>query len=377
MKLEANTSLSVRFAVAITSAACAVVACALPAAAGGAEQSRAKKRQSAPAPLYWGAQIGPQMTGEAAPWDMRAVHQFARLARKRPSLISFSAPFADCRRGPCSFYSFPTTPLNNVRAYGAIPIFNWSYEGQRGRVDDPQFRLSRLISGAYDGYIRRFAQSARDWGHPFFLRFNWEMNGFWFPWSPGVNRNSPRQFTRAWRHVHGIFSAAGATNVSWVWCPNVDFTRKLVPLERLYPGHAFVDWTCLDGFNWGDTPNSGGWMSFDRIYRSTYRRVVRIAPRKPMLIGEVASDNRGGSKATWIRNMLRIVPARYRKIRGLVWYDQPDQGMNWTLERDRKARKAFARGIRRKVYRPNVFSELPPGRILPPGRHLAQGSRLG
>ena len=79
-----------------------------------------------------------------------------------------------------------------------------------------------MIAGRYDEYIREFAEEARAWGHPFFLRFNWEMNGDWFPWSEGVNGNPSGEYVAAWRHVHDIFAAVGATNVTWVWCPFVD-----------------------------------------------------------------------------------------------------------------------------------------------------------
>jgi beta-mannanase len=226
--------------------------------------------------------------------------------------------------------------------------------------------LARIIRGKYDGYIRGFAEAAREWGHPFFLRFNWEMNGFWFPWSESVNGNRRGQFATAWRHVHDIFSSVGATNASWVWCPNVDFTRKLTPLRGLYPGDAYVDWTCIDGFNWGKTPNSGGWMSFKQVYGSTYHRILRIAPSKPMLIGEIASDDRGGSKPDWIRNALRVVPSRFRKIRGLIWYDVLDQGMHWTIDHSPRSARAFAKQIRRPVFRPNVYGGLTAGPIPPP-----------
>ena len=69
--------------------------------------------------------------------------------------------------------------------------------------------MRHVIDGTYDGYIRYFAQKAKEWGHPFFLRFNWEMNGFWFPWSEGVNGNKSGEFVAAWRHVHDIFTAEG------------------------------------------------------------------------------------------------------------------------------------------------------------------------
>ena len=84
-----------------------------------------------------------------------------------------------------------------------------------------------MIAGTYDAYIREFAEGARDWGHPFFLRFNWEMNGDWFPWAERVNGNQPGEYVAAWRHVHDIFTAVGATNATWVWCPYADSKPRL------------------------------------------------------------------------------------------------------------------------------------------------------
>lgn len=323
----------------------------------GATAAKGHRKPARPlAPLYWGAQIGDQLTGEAAPWDMQALHQFERLARKPLSLVSFSSPFAECRAKECAFINFPFTPLENARSYGAIPVFSWSSSATPEASHQRYFRLANIINGRLDSYIRQFAENAREWGHPFFLRFNWEMNGFWFPWSEGVNGNKRGQFVAAWRHVHDIFTAVGATNATWVWCPNVDFTRKLIPLHRVYPGAAYVDWTCLDGFNWGKRQDSAGWQNFNQVFHETYKRVLRIAPRKPLLIGEVASNERGGSKPAWIRHLLQIVPAKYRKIRGLIWFDVKDRNTHWPLESSAKAARAFARGIQRTVYRPNEFS---------------------
>ncbi len=336
------------------------LACAALFAAAASSKGRPAR------PLYWGAVIGSQLTGEAAPWDMRAVFKFERLARKRLSLLAFSSPFADCSVPGCAFFPFPTAVMEGIRKHGTIPLLTWASQSVPSSLNEPDFRLSRIAHGAFDSYIREFAEAAREWGHPFFLRLNPEMNGFWFPWSEGVNGNRPGQFVAAWRHIHDIFTSVGATKVTWVWCPNIDFNRDLTPLRRLYPGNAYVDWTCLDGFNWGRTPSSAGWMTFKQIFDSTYRRIVRIAPHKPMVIGEVASDNRGGSKAAWIHNMLHIVPSRYRGVRGLIWYDQNDQGMHWPIESSRAATQAFAQGISRKVYRPNLYANLPDGPIQPP-----------
>jgi hypothetical protein len=319
-------------------------------------------------PLYWGAQIGSQMTGEQAPWDMRPVHRFERIAGKGLSLVEFSAPFAECTSS-CIFGRFPSTPLENVRRYGAIPVFSWNSTASPPSLSQPSFRLSSLIEGRYDSYIREFAAEAKAWGHPFFLRFDWEMNGFWFPWSEGVNGNRPGQFVAAWRHVHDIFTSVGATNVTWVWCPNVDLSGELTQLRSLYPGNAYVDWTGLDGFNWGKRAGSPGWQSFNRVFHSSYDRIAnKIAPGKPMLLAETASSDRGGSKPAWIRNMLYTVRHGYRKVRGLIWYDVDDRHTHWPIETSAGASRAFRSGIRSSGFRPNVYRELGGGPIGPPSR---------
>ncbi|HET8815124.1 MAG TPA: glycosyl hydrolase [Solirubrobacterales bacterium] len=333
----------------------------LPTAAG------AKKRPHAS--LYWGAQIGDQMTGEAAPWDMAPVHRFERIAGKGLSLVEFSSPFAECGGGSCTFTKFPSTPLENVRRYGAIPVFSWNSTASPPSVDQPAFSLGTLLSGAHDGYIRDFATKAKAWGHPFFLRFNWEMNGFWFPWSEGVNGNTPGQFVAAWRHVHDIFTQVGAHNVTWVWCPNVDLFNSLTPLGRLYPGDAYVDWTALDGFNWGKRRGSPGWQSFNQVFHRTYRRIVRkVARGKPLMLAEVASTDRGGSKPAWIKDMLMKVRHKYRKIRAVIWYDVDDRGTNWPIERRKQDGRAFRRGIRPGAFKANVFGGITQSPIPPPPR---------
>lgn len=334
--------------------------------ASAAPAAAKQGKRPPPQPLYWGAQVGEQLTGEAAPWDINALYAFETLARKPVAISSFNQPFAECSGSDCKFINFPLTPLNNVRDHGSIPLFSWSSSATPETAPQGPYRLGAIIDGSFDPFIRRFAEAAREWGHPFFLRFDWEMNGFWFPWSEGVNGNRPGQFVAAWRHVHDVFAQVGAENATWVWCPNVDFTRKLTPLHRVYPGHDYVDWTCLDGFNWGKRADSAGWQNFNQVFHETYKRVMRIAPDKPLILGEVASNERGGSKASWIKHMLRIVPAKYRRIRGLVWFDVRDRDTHWPIESSKKATNAFAKQIRRSVFRPNEYGEIEQSPIPPP-----------
>jgi hypothetical protein len=322
----------------------------------------------APVSLYWGASIGDQLSGDQPPWDMGALSQFEGMAGKGLSLVHFMAPFAQCSSSSCSYYKFPVKEMEGIRQHGSIPFFSWSSQSIPSSLDEPNFQLSDVIAGAHDAYIREWATAAKEWGKPFFLRFNWEMNGNWFPWSEGVNGNQPGEYVAAWRHVHDIFTAVGATNATWVWCPNVDPGGKMQDLAPVYPGDAYVDWTSLDGYNWGTNPaNPDRWRSFDELYDSTYHEVVdTIAPSKPMVIGEVGSTEYGGSKAEWIQEMLAELPVKYPQIRGLLWFEKFDDGMDWPIETSASATSAFAAGIQSPSYLANAFGGLGAGPIPPP-----------
>jgi hypothetical protein len=317
-------------------------------------------------PIYWGATIGSHLTGGQAPWDMNAVTKFEEGARKKASMVQFFQPFANCNP-TCSFYKFPITPLENIRQHGSVPVLSWSSQSIPSTKVEPDFQLSDVISGRYDSYIREFATAAKGWNHPFFLRFNWEMNGNWFPWHEGVNGNQAGESVKAWRHVHDIFTAVGAANASWVWCPNVEYSGS-TSLASLYPGDSYVDWTCLDGYNWGSNPaKPDRWKSFDTVYKPTYQKIVEtIAPGKPMMIGEVASSEYGGSKAAWVKDMLAKIPTDYKKIRALLWFDKFDSSMDWPVETSSSATAALAEGLQNPAYLGNTFSSLSASKILPP-----------
>jgi len=316
---------------------------------------------ASPHSRYWGAWIGSQLTGREAPWQMAAARRFEARVGHGLSLLEFSAPFAECGDGRCSFYTFPTHEMTKIRRHGAIPLFGWNSGSSGGNPEN--FGLDELLAGRYDSHIRAFARDARDWGHPFFLRFDWEMNGSWFPWGTGVAGGTPAEFRAAWRHVHRIFDRFGADNATWVWCPFASDE----PLGPFYPGDRFVDWTCLDAYNWG--PESAlqlPWRSFRELFGPAYHQVAeRVAPDKPMLIAEVASTGSPEEKAAWIDDMFASLRQGFGRIRGLVWFDKVDNGVEWPLEGSPLATEAFGRGLERG-YRESVFSRLRRSPIPPP-----------
>jgi hypothetical protein len=334
---------------------------------------RACNRKPAPTgpagPIFWGAWIGDQLTGDEAPWDMGAVAKFEQMAGKPASVINFSSPFADCSRTPCDYYEFPEGPMELIRSHGSVPMFSWASQSTPAKLSQPDFQLSDVLEGHHDAYIREWAEGARDWGHPFFLRFNWEMNGNWFAWHEGVNGNQPGEAVAVWRHVHNIFTEVGADNVTWVWCPNIDPAGKMRDLASLYPGDEYVDWTGLDGYNWGTNPaRPDKWRSFDELYRETYDEITTtIAPGKPLIISEIGSTEHGGSKAEWIADTIQSVTTEYPQVRGFLWFEKYDDGMDWPIETSSASAEAFAAGIQHPAFATNSFGSLPGDAIAPLG----------
>jgi Glycosyl hydrolase family 26 len=318
-----------------------------------------------PLPAYWGAWIGPQFTGAPAPQDMDAVTEFEKLSGKSLSLLETFSAWADCSGSSCQpNQRFPETAFEAMRGYGAIPLYSWASAGN-GDLSQPEFQLADILAGNFDPYIRQWASEAKAWGYPFFLRFDWEMNGTWFPWSEGVNGNNPGEFVATWRHVHDIFTEVGAINATWVWCPYVNPNGNLQSPATLYPGDGYVDWTCLDGYNRGTTASpTAQYRSFDFLFRPDYREITEVvAPTKPMLLAEVASSENGGSKSEWISDMFAQLPTEYPEVRGLMWFDYYDQGNDWPIETSPSATEAFATGVSDPRYLPNAFGGLPPGLV--------------
>jgi mannan endo-1,4-beta-mannosidase len=312
--------------------------------------------------IYWGAYIDGAPYGyDNPPWDMRAVSTFEAHAGKTISILHFGLSWYVGG----SAQPFLATPFETVRQHGSIPMVDWN-STSGGGVSQPNFSLSRIIDGTYDSYITAWAAGARAWGHPFFLRFDHEMNGRWFPWNEGQNGNTTGQYVQAWRHIHNIFTSIGASNVSWVWCPNAEYPGSL-PLEGLYPGDSYVDWTCMDAYNFGTNPlKSDVWRSFAQAAGPTYTHLAALAPSKPMMVGETASSEYGGAKPAWISAALASLPSLFPKIKAFVWFNWSAGGEDWPIESSASAAAAFAAGISSDYFAPATFGSLGQSPIPPP-----------
>jgi hypothetical protein len=261
-----------------------------------------------------------QTTGYSGPDAQRkAVAAFERAIGRRLAIDSLYVPWT----GP-----MPSTTARWDLARGTIPMITWAMA-----------RASRIAAGADDRTIRAEALQLKALRAPVLLRWFAEMN---------LARNvayavSPATFVAAWRRIHAIFARAGATNVRWIWCPN-DSGFSQGTAQAYYPGSAYVNWICADGFNWAPEIAGASWASFWQIFSSFYR--WGRSTGKPMLIGEFGTlEGTPGAKAAWFAQADRTLRRQFPAIRAVVYFesDHLDFGryFDWSVTSSRSALTAF------------------------------------
>jgi Glycosyl hydrolase family 26 len=259
-------------------------------------------------PISLGAYIA------GAPQDAAKIDEFTRMVGAPPALVMWYQDWAHD-----DIKEFNPAFMNAVTERGATPVVTWEPWDYTGSPSQPAYALRTIIAGNYDGYIRQWARDAHRWGRRMYLRFAHEMNGNWYPWSRGVNGNTSAEYIAAWQHVVRIFREEGATNVQWIWSPNIAYNSD-TQFTDLYPGDDYVDWVALDGYN-GGTKIAHRWLSLVQVFTPSYE-ILASMTNKPMMIAETASAEEGGNKADWIRQGFEELPLKLPRIRAVIWFDE-------------------------------------------------------
>lgn len=308
--------------------------------------------------VYWGAWMdgevalleGKTKRGDA-PWDTKTWEIFEQHSEKKVSIVHFGQP------APWN-QSFEPKPLEGTVEESAIPMMDMDSDG---------VSLSVLNSGSEDGEFKKWAEKVKEYGKPFFFRWQWEMNLTSTQLGSEVSKN-PKAYVEVWQRFHNIADSVGATNITWVWCPNVVFTGS-TPLKSVYPGNKYVDWTCMDGYNHGTkTAESGGWKSFNNVFSETYSELTSKefeGSSKPIMIGETASTEAGGSKPEWIAEGLgTYLPNNFPGIKAILWFNwnitEKGTEWDWPIESSAASTASFANAISSPYYAENTFKELEP-----------------
>lgn len=227
----------------------------------------------------------------------------------------------------------PRALLDGIADRGAVPLLYWQM--------DTDVTYAQIAAGQYDDYLHRWAADARAFGRPVLVRYAFEMNGTWMPWSVGRPGNSPAEFLAAWRRIVGTVRGDGATNVRFIWNPSFPGPRNGTPIADIWPGDAWVDYVGIDAYNWARS----GWKSMVDLYAPAMK-AIRALTWKRVIICETASSPDGGDKAAWIRDGYREVYRRWPGIIAIVYFDIDMRSVgheDWRLESPTGARAEYRR----------------------------------
>jgi hypothetical protein len=163
---------------------------------------------------------------------------------------------------------FKTSFADDARAAEEIPLI----QIEPGRVS-----LAAIARGAYDSYLRSYADAAAGYQGAVIIGFGQEMNERRYPW--GDRETSPAVFVRAWRRIVDVFRSQHADNVIWLWTIGKS-SATAGPLRAWWPGTRYVTWVGIDGYY--EVPGRARLSAF----AGTIARVRRITGDPVLLFGD-------------------------------------------------------------------------------------------
>lgn len=229
-----------------------------------------------------------------------------------------------------------SSAVRAARSVRAIPLITWEpwapppIGTQNQGTAQPRFSNRSIAAGRHDRYIRRFAKSLARYGRTVHLRIAHEFPGQWYPWSI-----DPESYRRSWRRIHLIFRRSGASNVRFVWSPQL-YVKQMGDRSRPYwPGSRYVDLV------------STSFVYFGRASQGPHAPMIAGLAQlrefgKPAIISEANVEY--SVRHEVMRDLATFVNAN-SWIRGIVWSQSVSRGqhewaktrMEWPLEGDSEA----------------------------------------
>lgn len=205
----------------------------------------------------------------------------------------------------------------NVVAFVKLYTGDWKPGGPFLKADD-------ILAGKEDAYFRRLAQVSKEFGKPYLLSINHEMNGDWFFFSEGYKQGptdwTPTKYIEVWRRIHRLFREEGADKVAFAWCPGANGRAKGKYDSRnayklYYPGDEFVDWV--------------GASFYNDVNPYALDNLAATYPNKPIVLAEWGSEPHRGQwyvpkpypgDAEWMKTSLDFVLNRYPNMKAITYF---------------------------------------------------------
>jgi mannan endo-1,4-beta-mannosidase len=255
-----------------------------------------------------------------SPPSYAPIEEFASVVGKAPNLVGYYSGWAE---------PFDTSFAEMVYRHGLIPFV---------QIDPSYASVAAIAAGAYDPYLRLYADTVRNFGHQVVIGFGHEMNASWYSW--GYGKTLPSTFVAAWQHIVSLFRGEGADNVTWLWTIQADVSGT-GPIKDWWPGPNYVTWVGIDGYYLRPSD------TFKSVFATTIEQVDQFT-NKPILLSETGVTPRA-DQYTNIHNLFEGM-SQFKTL-GLVWFDVDQNGpgitrQDWRIEGSSQlAQAAFRVGV--------------------------------
>jgi len=213
-----------------------------------------------------------------------------------------------------------------------------------------------IIDGSFDDYFRDWAEDANAYGKTVILRYNQEMNGTWFPWSPyaetGSNSkryydlgNTPENFAQSWRHIYDIIKPI-APNVQFFWCPHASTLPNLAYTARFFPGAEYVDYIGFDQYQRTEmsTMLDKYKKSVEGLRKLPIPKNTDGSSKIPMIVGETGISAANPDRNKWVSEGYPAVYKNFPEIQAMLYFNldmRPIENVNWYLASTPSAMLAY------------------------------------
>ena len=290
--------------------------------------------------IYWGAWVGTESR-----MPLSTIQAFESNVGKGLAIWNWEQWWIDSTDSTHD-PNFNFAWMNECRSHGSIPMVSWAPSSIL--IPGTYNGYSDILSGKFDAYLDQWGKDSAAWGHPYFVRLEWEFNGQWAPntQTPWANGGTPALFVAQWQYIVNRVRAAGGTQISWIWCP-AQCMEPESQLQTVYPGDQYVDWVGTDVYSTLD-------------HAQTYLNEIRqIAPDKPVMLPEIGYSPADGN-TYWNNILTNELPNKYPYIKAVCYWasDQNDVVTTYPL---------FKNGLASSYYASNQFSSISSTPILPLG----------
>ena len=269
---------------------------------------------------------------------------------------------------------YPKKAIHAIHNAGSIPFVRLmpKSDEQEG-FPEREFSLQKIIDGAFDAELKKWAKEAKKDNIPLLVDFAVEANGNWFGYSGifnGADETSgygdpnypdgPERYRDAYRHIIELFKNENVRHITWFYhfnytsYPNEEWNQP----KYYYPGDDYIDWV---GFSlYGAQTLSEEWegLEFSRQLQEYKDSFLELHTTKPVALLEfgVTDYHPDGNKSAWLEDAFStILNNPYIKFSAISpWHEnwENEDGTMTTLRLDssKETKKTFQKLVKDKRF---------------------------